>query len=147
MNSSTGGALTDRDHLRQSIMDILATIPGERVMRPLYGFNVLPFVDRPVNAEFLADLYYAAIVAIHRWEPRVEVVRVRATEVTEGRVVLDMVASLDGDPAVALEGLAIWNSPETRSGQRPPLAPGSLVDAEGYLLTDADGYILVEGSG
>lgn len=80
------------DHLRQSILDILTTPVGVRVMRPEYGSRLYRLVDRPVNGEFLVDLYYETVVAINRWEPRIRVTRVRALAVEPGRVTLDMFA-------------------------------------------------------
>lgn len=78
------------DHLRQSILDILTTYPGERIMRPEYGSRLRDLIDRPVNAQWLADLYFEVAYAIARWEPRVKVQRVAATMDTPGHVTLDL---------------------------------------------------------
>lgn len=78
------------DHLRQSIIDILTTYPGERIMRPEYGSRLRDLIDRPVNAQWLADLYFEVAYAIARWEPRVKVQRVAATMDTPGHVTLDL---------------------------------------------------------
>lgn len=109
MDAATGAPLADRDHVRQSIMDILRTKPGERVMRPEYGCNLFDLVSRPVNAAFLVDLYYEVIVSIHRWEPRVKVVRINASEVANGQVTLDLQVTIDGAQAeqVRLDALTV----------------------------------------
>jgi phage baseplate assembly protein W len=78
------------DHLRQSIIDILTTYPGERIMRPEYGSRLRDLIDRPVNAQWLADLYFEVAYAIARWEPRVRVQRVRASLPNPGHVELDL---------------------------------------------------------
>jgi len=96
MDARTGHPLTGLNHLRQSVFDILTTRKGERVMRPEYGSNLFTLVDRPVNAEFLIDLYFEAITAIHRWEPRVRVTKVRADVQTAGRVSIDLTVRVDG---------------------------------------------------
>jgi len=95
-----GALLTGTDHLRQSIIDILTTPIATRVMRPEYGSRLFELIDRPVDAEFLVDLYAETVIALHRWEPRIRVVRVRADEVTPGQVILDLtvVLTLDGTP-------------------------------------------------
>ena len=49
MNSQTGKRLSGMDHLRQSIIDILTTPIGSRVMRPGYGSRLFELVDAPVN--------------------------------------------------------------------------------------------------
>jgi len=96
--NGAGALLTGTEHLRQSIIDILTTPVGTRVMRPEYGGRLFELIDRPVNAEFLVDLYAETVIALHRWKPRIRVVRVRADEVTPGEVTLDLTAvlALDG---------------------------------------------------
>lgn len=151
MHAATGAPLHGRGHVRQSILDILTTRVGERVMRPEYGSRIHELIDAPINAAFLVDLYYEAITAIHRWEPRVQVVRARASEITEGRVVLDLAVTLGGDPEVQIAGLTLWDRPARTQGTVAPpppgqwaLPPGALTDAAGYLLLDEGGYILLE---
>ena len=90
LGAKDGHALDGIEHLRQSIIDILTTYPGERVMRPEYGSRVRDLIDRPVNAQWLADLYFNVAHAIARWEPRVKVQRVAATMDTPGHVTLDL---------------------------------------------------------
>lgn len=85
------------DHLRQSIIDILTTYPGERIMRPEYGSRVRDLIDRPVNAQWLADLYFEVAYAIARWEPRVKVQRVAARMETPGHVTLDLTLRIGAD--------------------------------------------------
>ncbi|MFN4263527.1 MAG: GPW/gp25 family protein [Thioalkalivibrionaceae bacterium] len=99
MHAHLGDDLTGADHLRQSILDILTTRRGERVMRPTYGSALHEFVDRPINPEFLVDLYYECVVAIHAWEPRVRVVRIRAAEAHPGRVTIDLTVRTHGQLA------------------------------------------------
>lgn len=84
------------DHLRQSIIDILTTYPGERIMRPEYGSRLRDMIDRPVNAQWLADLYHEVAVAIQRWEPRVRVQRVAARMDTPGHVTIDLTLRIGG---------------------------------------------------
>lgn len=109
MDATSGAPLSDLDHVRQSIMDILRTHRGERVMLPEYGSNLFELVSRPMNAAFLLDLYYEAITAIHRWEPRVRVARIQAAEMSAGRVILDLEVRLDGGQAerVRLDALTL----------------------------------------
>ncbi len=96
MNAKTGAVFSGIEHLRQSILDILTTRRGERVMRPEYGSDLFKMIDRPINQEFIADLYYEIIVSVHRFEPRVRVVKVRADIKSAGRVFIDMIVRIDG---------------------------------------------------
>lgn len=96
--SATDGRTVDGiDHLRQSIIDILSTYPGERIMRPEYGSRIRDLIDRPVNAQWLADLFFNVAHAIARWEPRVRVLRVAAEMTTPGHVTLDLTLRIGAD--------------------------------------------------
>lgn len=97
LSSRSARPIDGIDHLRQSILDILSTYPGERIMRPEYGSRVRDLIDRPVNAQWLADLYFEVAYAIQRWEPRVRVLRVAAAVPQPGRVTLDLALRLGGD--------------------------------------------------
>lgn len=94
MGRADGLRIAGIDHIRQSILDILTTYPGERVMRPEYGCRLRDLIDRPVNAQWLADLYYEVAVAIQRWEPRVRVLRVSAQMPRPGHITLDLTLRL-----------------------------------------------------
>lgn len=94
LSAQTARPIDGLDHLRQSIIDILTTYPGERIMRPEYGSRLRDLIDRPVNAQWLADLYFEVAYAIARWEPRVKVQRVAATMDTPGHVTLDLTLRL-----------------------------------------------------
>ncbi|CAH6262510.1 GPW/gp25 family protein [Pantoea agglomerans] len=49
MERETGGTLTDLDHIRQSVRDILLTHVGTRVMRRQYGSLLSALIDQPQN--------------------------------------------------------------------------------------------------
>lgn len=77
MNRTTGRAITDeRAHIRQSVTDILTTLVGTRVMRRDYG-SVLPLlIDQPLNDATLLRAYSATVIALMRWEPRLQIQRI-----------------------------------------------------------------------
>lgn len=64
--------------IRQSVLLILGTVPGERVMRPEFGCAIHQLVFAPANAvtATLAENY--AKTAILRWEPRISEVEAHA---------------------------------------------------------------------
>lgn len=64
--------------IRQSIMLLLTTVPGERVMRPDYGcpLNRLMFWPNDATTAGLAIHYVRQ--AVRRYEPRVRIVRLDA---------------------------------------------------------------------
>lgn len=62
--------------IRQSIELILATAPGERVMRPDFGCGIHEFLFEPVTQMLFAQIVDRVKGALTRWEPRVDVLRV-----------------------------------------------------------------------
>jgi phage baseplate assembly protein W len=59
--------------IRQSLLLLLATVPGERVMRPGYGCDIqrLVFAGNDETTAGLAMHYVRR--AVERWEPRIEI--------------------------------------------------------------------------
>lgn len=86
-----GAALSDWDHVQQSIRKILTTPIGSRVMRRDFGSNLQDLVDRKMTQAIILALYSAAATAIARWEPRF---RMRGGSVTRaeatGEIALDI---------------------------------------------------------
>jgi uncharacterized protein len=67
------------ESIRQAILLLLTTAPGERLMRPEYGSHLHRLVFAP-NDDTTAGLAIHYVKrAIERWEPRVEVLDVDAT--------------------------------------------------------------------
>ncbi|MBN2487708.1 MAG: GPW/gp25 family protein [Methanosarcinaceae archaeon] len=64
--------------IRESIMTILGTAMGERVMRPDFGCGIhdLAFSVNDVSTAALAIFYVEE--ALKKWEPRIEVINVDA---------------------------------------------------------------------
>jgi phage baseplate assembly protein W len=90
MSRITGKYLDDSEHLKQSSVDILTTPIGSRVMRREYGSNLFYLVDRPVNRDFLQQIYAAVAEALERWEPRLQLKKVSVDEVRDGRITLSL---------------------------------------------------------
>ncbi|AAS14018.1 prophage LambdaW1, baseplate assembly protein W, putative [Wolbachia endosymbiont of Drosophila melanogaster] len=92
MNASTGKELEGLNHLKQSIVDILTTPIGSRVMRRDYGSRLLELVDKPINRDLTLEIYAAVAEALQKLEQRFKLEKVKITEVKEGKVNI----SLDG---------------------------------------------------
>lgn len=108
MSAKTGEALGGVEHLRQSVLDILRTRKGSRVMRRDYGSDLPRLVDSPVNAAGIADIIAATADALARWEKRIKVTNVRVATVGPGTVEITITGKylIDGK-TVVLEGLEI----------------------------------------
>lgn len=82
--------VTGTESVRQAILLLLSTVPGERVMRPDYGCNLhrLVFAPNDPTTHGLAIHYVRR--AIERWEPRVDIVTLDAGMDTEDPAVLEI---------------------------------------------------------
>ena len=70
--------INDHDSVRQAILLLLSTVPGERIMRPEYGCLLHRLVFSP-NDETTAGLAIHYVrQALDLWEPRIEVLRLDA---------------------------------------------------------------------
>lgn len=78
--SNRGGIemLEGQDSVRQAILMLLATRPGERVMRPNYGCNLHRLVFAPNNDTTAGLAIHYVRQAMERWEPRVELTHLDA---------------------------------------------------------------------
>lgn len=73
MNATTGKAMSRREHICQSIADILLTPIGSRVMRREYGSELMSLIDQPLHDATLMRCRAACVDALLRWENRIKV--------------------------------------------------------------------------
>lgn len=73
MNSATGQAITEIEHIRQSVADILTTPKGSRVMRRDYGSDLPDLIDQPQNPAINLKISSATYSALMKFEPRITV--------------------------------------------------------------------------
>ena len=71
MNQDNGKAISDADHLRQSVRDILLTPQGSRIARREYGSLLSALIDQPQNPALRLQIMAACYSAIQKWEPRI----------------------------------------------------------------------------
>lgn len=69
---------TGNASVREVMLNILLTRPGERLMRPEFGAGIRSFIHHPNNETTRALIADAALRALRRWEPRVSIESVRA---------------------------------------------------------------------
>ena len=90
----TGGIAMSRGEkdIEYSILAILGTAKGERVMRPDFGSSIHDFIFAPNNATTHGLLGYHVRDALAFWEPRIEVtdVDVAADELNPSRVLINI---------------------------------------------------------
>jgi phage baseplate assembly protein W len=78
--------------LDRSIRVVIATAPGERVMRPEFGCRVWDMLFEPVTANLLGQMAQAVRDALAQWEPRasIEDVNVRQDDDDHALVHIDV---------------------------------------------------------
>jgi len=72
--------VSDDELLRQSMIQIIMTPRGERVMRPDFGADAYALIFANTGDVFEQDIKNAVMSAIAQYEPRVIVLDVRVTE-------------------------------------------------------------------
>lgn len=78
--------------VRQAILLLLSTRPGERVMRPDYGCDLQKLVFSPNDETTAGMAIHYVRSALARWEPRIQVLRLDAnrSESDPGRLDIDL---------------------------------------------------------
>jgi phage baseplate assembly protein W len=78
------------ERIRQSILIILGTARGERIMRPEFGCGIHDLVFAPNDATTEARVGYEVREALLDFEPRIDVDEVRVTRETPERMVIEV---------------------------------------------------------
>jgi phage baseplate assembly protein W len=83
---------TDLDNIQQSIVIILGTQFGERVMRPTFGCNLKSLVFAPNNQQTAALARQYVMDGLQTWETRISVQSVTVTNQVENPQLLIEIA-------------------------------------------------------
>ena len=70
--------VTNDDDVRQAVLMLLSTRPGERVMRPDYGCNLNQLVFAPNDATTAGIAIYLVRKSLTQWEPRIDILTLDA---------------------------------------------------------------------
>lgn len=78
--SNTGGiAMVEEEQaVRQAILLLLTTTPGERVMRPTYGCDLKKLLFSPNDTTTHGLAIHYVRQAIQRWESRIDIIQLDA---------------------------------------------------------------------
>jgi len=66
----------DEQAIKNSIINIFNTSPGERFLIPEFGINLRQFLFEPVSDDIAQSIGDTIVRGIERWEPRVTIERV-----------------------------------------------------------------------
>ena len=103
LRRSTGGTITDAEHISQSLSDILRTPVGSRVMRRDYGSLLSSMIDQPQTPALELQIKVACYFAVLKWEPRITLSVVTTERQSDGR----MVVSLTGEIASTGDAISL----------------------------------------
>lgn len=90
MSSNDGRAITDTEHLRQSVRDILLTPQGSRLARREYGSLLSALIDQPQNPALRLQMMSVVYVALSRWEPRLTLDAIAISSSFDGSMVVEL---------------------------------------------------------
>jgi phage baseplate assembly protein W len=111
MNINDGKDISEINHLKQSISNILTTPIGSRTMRRDYGSNLFNKIDHPVNGELIAEIYLDIVESLFIWEPRFELDQVAVQNIENGKITIDLEGSfLSNGEKITLENIKITNA-------------------------------------
>ncbi|WP_368524841.1 GPW/gp25 family protein [Enterobacter asburiae] len=102
MSQRNGKAITDTDHLRQSVRDILLTPQGSRIARREYGSLLSVLIDQPQNPALRLQIMSAVYMALNRWEPRLTLDSITIISNFDGSMVVDLTGKRDSGAPVSL---------------------------------------------
>ncbi len=112
-SGSNGGVslITGEAAIRQSVLLLLATIPGERIMRPDYGCDLHRLIFSPADDTTAGLAIHYVRQAIERWEPRIELIDIDAQPADDDPTRLDLILDYrvvaDGRQGRIVAGLAL----------------------------------------
>ena len=109
--------VSDGDLLRQSLLILLSTFPGERVMRPDYGCDLLSLAFAPNDDTTAGLAIHYVRRAVERFEPRVRILRVDADRSADRPECLDVTLEyqprIGGSADTLVVGLPLADAPES----------------------------------
>jgi phage baseplate assembly protein W len=84
--------VTGPEDIDRSIVMVLSTAKGERLMRPQFGCAIWDQLFEPINANTLGLMAQGVRDAINQWEPRVELedVKTSSDDDAQGKVLIDI---------------------------------------------------------
>lgn len=102
MNQDNGKAISDADHLRQSVRDILLTPQGSRIARREYGSLLSALIDQPQNPALRLQIMAAVYVSLSCWEPRLTLDSITTNSSFDGSMVVELTGKRNNGAPVSL---------------------------------------------
>lgn len=98
----------DLNAIKNSIYNIFTTIPGQKILNPTFGLNLMYFLFsgiNSVNAKLLGD---SIVEGLRRYEQRINLEYVNiTTDIENQQYIIDMIISV---PSLNIKGLEVKGS-------------------------------------
>lgn len=92
MDSGDIRMVEGKEDIEQSLMILLSTRPGERVMQPDFGCGIHTMVFEEINLTTVTEMKYLIEQAVLYFEPRIELedISVDTSDMLNGRLLLQL---------------------------------------------------------
>lgn len=90
MSRVIGSNMSELDHIKQSIQDIISTPLGSRIMRRSYGTQLFNLIDQPTTQTLYLKIYSTIYSSILQWEHRINVSQININSLSAGQMVIDL---------------------------------------------------------
>ena len=90
MSREIGSNLSELEHIKQSIQDIVSTPLGSRIMRRSYGTQLFNLIDKPTSEALYLKIYSTIYSSILQWENRIDVSQININSLSAGQMVIDL---------------------------------------------------------
>lgn len=94
MSRQNGSALSEIEHIKQSLADIGTTPIGSRVMRREYGTLLADLIDQPISEALYLKIYSTLYTAYVRFEDRIDISQLTVVDMKKGQLILDIIGFL-----------------------------------------------------
>jgi hypothetical protein len=84
--------VSEEEDVRQCLMVLLATRPGERVMQPTFGCNLDVMLFEPITTTLIAYVKELITTSVLYFEPRIELdsIQINTVEVVDGVITIEL---------------------------------------------------------
>lgn len=90
---------SDERLIKNDLLQLLLTVPGERIFRPTFGTKIRSSLFEPSDENTYNDIKQSIVTAVTNYEPRVKLTKVVvAPSSDENLVLVQIFASLTLDP-------------------------------------------------
>jgi phage baseplate assembly protein W len=76
----------DYDAIKNSLFNLFTTIPGQKLLNPLFGLNLMKYVFEPCTRDTAELIGEEILYGITTFEPRVEVKKVKVVALTSAQI-------------------------------------------------------------